>query len=78
MNMHQNWRTLMAMTFGLMLALVASRTLAQDVRANSMPGVDFAKCHTYRWILIPGGSHPNRIVDQEIKQSATVAEVCTN
>ena len=36
---------------GLLLALaVCNATLAQDVRTNSMPGVDFAKYHTYRWV----------------------------
>jgi len=41
----------------------------QDVRHNAMPGVDFSKYHTYKWINIEGGSHPNQIVDAEIKQS---------
>lgn len=42
---------------------------AQDVRTNVMPGVDFSKYHTYKWVLIQGASHPNQIVDAEIKQS---------
>jgi hypothetical protein len=41
----------------------------QDVRHNSMPGVDFSKFHTYKWVDIEGGAHPNQIVDAEIKQS---------
>jgi len=41
----------------------------QDVRHNSMPGVDFSKFHTYKWVNIEGGAHPNQIVDAEIKQS---------
>src|SRR5215472_9132730 len=41
----------------------------QDVRHNSMPGVDFSKFHTYKWVSIEGGAHPNQIVDAEIKQA---------
>jgi hypothetical protein len=43
--------------------------LAQDVTSNTMPGTDFSKYHTYKWVLIAGASHPNQIVDAEIKQS---------
>ena len=42
---------------------------SQDVRHNSMPGVDFSKFHTYKWVDIEGGAHPNQIMDAEIKQS---------
>jgi hypothetical protein len=42
---------------------------AQDVHTNSMPGTDFSKYHTYKWVAIEGASHPNQIVDAEIKQS---------
>jgi hypothetical protein len=42
---------------------------AQDVRYNFMPGTDFSKFHTYKWISIEGGTHPNQIVDAQIKQS---------
>jgi hypothetical protein len=52
------------------LMLAASNTTAQDVKTNSMPGVDFSKFHTYKWVAIEGASHPNQIMDQEIKQSA--------
>jgi hypothetical protein len=34
-----------------------------------MPGTDFSKYHTYKWINIEGASHPNQIVDAEIKQA---------
>ncbi len=52
------------------LVLLAARTLAaQDVRSNYMPGTDFSKYHTYKWVLIEGASHPNQIADAEIKQS---------
>jgi Domain of unknown function (DUF4136) len=54
----------------VVLALLASTALsAQDVKYNFMPGTDFSKYHTYKWVVIEGGSHPNQIVDQEIKQA---------
>ena len=49
--------------------LTAAPLVAQDVKYNSMPGVDFSKFHTYKWVPIEGGSHPNQIMDQEIKQA---------
>lgn len=52
------------------LLLLAVATLAaQDVTYNFMPGTDFSKYHTYKWVSIEGGAHPNQIMDQEIKQS---------
>lgn len=54
----------------LVVALVAWGVMAaQDVRTNYMPGTDFSKYHTYKWVNIEGGAHPNQIVDQEIKQA---------
>ena len=64
----RNWNA----KFGpaLVLALVAcSVTRGQDVRTNYMPGTDFSKYHTYKWVPVEGASHPNQIVDAEIKQS---------
>lgn len=55
---------------GLMLALlVGILSLAQDVTTNSMPGVDFSKYQTYKWVPIDGAVQPNQIVDAQIKQS---------
>jgi len=41
----------------------------QEVRTNYMPGTDFSKYHTYKWVAVEGGAHPNQIVDAQIKQS---------
>ena len=60
------------MMVGLALAvalLTCSATFAQDVKYNFMPGTNFAKYHTYKWVSIEGGAHPNQIVDAQIKQS---------
>jgi len=56
----------------LLLTLVvagASTLVGQDVKYNFMPGTNFAKFHTYKWVAIEGGAHPNQIVDAQIKQS---------
>jgi hypothetical protein len=55
---------------GLALAMLAcTLTPAQDVTSNSMPGADFTKYHTYKWVPIDGAVVPNQIVDAQIKQS---------
>lgn len=55
---------------GTALLLLTAKTLtAQDVKYNFMPGTDFSKYHTYKWVNIGKGAHPNQIVDAEIKQS---------
>ncbi len=66
----KNRSPLLATGMTVAVTLVACIVAAgQDVRHNSMPGVDFSKYHTYKWIDIEGGAHPNQIVDAEIKQS---------
>lgn len=52
-----------------LLILTAGRLAAQDVTYNAMPGTNFSKYHTYKWVEIPGGAHPNQIMDAEIKQA---------
>jgi Domain of unknown function (DUF4136) len=59
------------------LALLASTALsAQSIKYNFMPGTEFAKYHTYKWVQIEGASHPNQIVDAEIK-SAVDSQLAT-
>jgi hypothetical protein len=53
----------------LFALLICAVTLAQDVKSNFMPGTDFTKYHTYKWVVIEGGSHPNQIIDAQIKNS---------
>jgi hypothetical protein len=53
----------------VVLLLTPPVVVAQDVTHNFMPGTDFSKFHTYKWVNIEGGVHPNQIVDAQIKQS---------
>lgn len=67
---NMNQKQLFRIGVTLAMALVACiGAIGQDVRHNYMPGVDFSKYHTYKWVNIEGGAHPNQIVDTEIKQS---------
>jgi hypothetical protein len=58
----------LGLTLGVML-VACGPMRAQDVKYNFMPGTNFAKYHTYKWVNIPENVHPSQIVDQEIKQA---------
>jgi len=66
--MHRGKRVSLA-AIGIAL-LAGTLAIAQDVKYNFMPGTDFSKFHTYKWVPIEGGAHPNQIMDAEIKQAA--------
>jgi len=42
---------------------------AQDVKYNFLPGTDFAKYKTYKWVRIPKVEYPNSILDAQIMQA---------
>ena len=63
----QREATRLIVLFGLALMFSAG-CLAQDVTYNFMPGTDFSKYRSYKWVAIEGGAHPNQIMDQEIRQ----------
>ncbi|MGA7916492.1 MAG: DUF4136 domain-containing protein [Candidatus Acidiferrales bacterium] len=48
---------------------VCGAALAQDVTTNAMPGTNFAKYHTYKWVAVQGATYPDQIVDTQIKTS---------
>ena len=58
----------LATVFALVL-LASSMMPAQDVKYNSMPGTDFSKYHTYKWVAIQGATVPNQILDTQIKDA---------
>jgi hypothetical protein len=57
----------LAISFGI--AAAPAPVSAQDVRTNSMPGTDFSKFKTYRWVTIEGAKYPNQILDAQIRQA---------
>ena len=52
-----------------LLLLMCAFAAAQDVTSNYVPGTDFSKYHTYKWVTIQGSEQPNQIVDQQIKMA---------
>jgi hypothetical protein len=58
----------------VMVLVACSWTYAQDVRTNYMPGIEFAKYHTYAWVNevqgIPEvGGQVDQILDAQIKEA---------
>jgi Domain of unknown function (DUF4136) len=66
---HKFRKVAVAIGLCLMLALATIDAVAQDVKTNSMPGTDFSKYHTYKWVKIPNAKYPNQIVDTQIMNS---------
>ncbi len=55
---------------GLLLAMFCSvLASAQDVRYNYLPGTDFSKYRTYRWVDVSGDKQTNQIISEQIKQA---------
>lgn len=52
----------------LALAFVATG-FAQKVRYNYLPGTDFSKYKTYRWVKIQNVEYPSEILDERIMRS---------
>ncbi len=52
-----------------LVLLVGGFMVAQDVQTNFMPGTDFSKFKTYKWVNIEGAQTANQIVDAQIKQA---------
>jgi len=42
---------------------------AQEIRYNFMPGTDFSKYKTYKWVRVPNVQYPNQILDNQIMAS---------
>jgi hypothetical protein len=52
------------------LALLGSGVMtAQDIKTNYMPGTDFSKYHTYKWVTINNSEQVDPIVVQQIKDA---------
>jgi len=53
---------------GIALVMLACGFVAaQDIKTNYMPGTDFSKYKTYKWVVIPGAEQANQILDQQIR-----------
>jgi Domain of unknown function (DUF4136) len=54
---------------GLALLLWFGWAAAQDIRFNYLPGTDFSKYKTYKWVQIPNVQYPSQLVDGQIKDA---------
>jgi hypothetical protein len=52
-----------------LLAIAVGTALAQDVTVNYVPGTDFSKFKTYKWVEIKGAEKPDQILDAQITQA---------
>ena len=48
------------------LVVGAGTVLAQDVSVNYVPGTDFSKYKSYKWVQIQGAEKPDQIIDSQI------------
>ena len=60
--------TRLALTVCVIFALGIA-AMAQDVKTNYMPGTDFSKYKTYKWVVIEGAHMPDQIMDAQIKSA---------
>jgi hypothetical protein len=49
--------------------LTCGGIVAQDIKTQAMPGTDFSKYHTYKWVRVEGAQYPNQITDAQIKMA---------
>lgn len=42
---------------------------AQKVRFNYLPGTDFSKYKTYKWVRVEKAQYPNQLIDEQIMRS---------
>lgn len=63
-------RLMKQVTFLAAFLLTAVCAYGQDVHYNYDRSANFATYKTYQWVEIPGGSVPDRLIDQAIKQAA--------
>ena len=69
MRMKNLGRAFQVMVAGLVFLCCVSSAVAQDVRYNFLPGTDFSKYKTYKWVKVPNAQYPNQILDTQIMQS---------
>jgi|ERR1700752_786829 len=54
---------------GCLLLFMYAAVSAQDIRYNALPGTDFSKYKTYKWVRVPNAQYPNQIVDTQIMRA---------
>ncbi|HZF14689.1 MAG TPA: DUF4136 domain-containing protein [Steroidobacteraceae bacterium] len=52
-----------------LLVLASAAAIGQSISTNYVPGTDFSKFRTYRWVAVEGATAVDQILDQQIKQA---------
>ena len=60
---------LQAALMGCVILCCCATARAQDVRYNYIPGTDFSKYKTYKWVRATDARYPDQILDEQIKQA---------
>jgi Domain of unknown function (DUF4136) len=68
MKMKRSKKSLIGLAASVLLLWCVSAS-AQDIKYNFLPGTDFAKYKTYKWVRIPKVDYPNQILDGQIMQA---------
>ena len=65
--MKKTYVAIALLAVAVILTLGTSLAVAQDISTNYVPGTDFSKYKTYKWVAIEGAEKPDQIVDGQIK-----------
>ena len=68
MTMKPSKNVLIVMAVSVLL-LCGVSAAAQDIKYNFLPGTDFAKYKTYKWVRVPKVQYPDQILDSQITQA---------
>ena len=67
--MQKQYGKLASLGLALIVAILTCVTRAQEVKTNYLPGTDFSKFRTYKWVNVGDNGAPDQILDAQIKQS---------
>jgi len=52
-----------------LLLTISAGCLAQKIKYNYLPGTNFARFKTYKWVKVENGRYPNQLLDEQIMRS---------
>jgi Domain of unknown function (DUF4136) len=64
----RNWAAKFAAAL-FVVVMACGAMYGQDIITNYLPGTDFSKYHTYKWVTVGPNGVPDQILDTQIKQS---------
>lgn len=64
--MMKKTRAIQLVAAAFALSFVCMSADAQEIKYNFLPGTDFSKYKTYKWVRVPKVEYPNQILDGQI------------